>query len=645
MKGYLIRLLSVLLVLGCVLVSIPEHGDATCLYGIYNNGAYGLTIDINSAPYTTFAGYSYGQYAYTGSGCAWFASARVRQLTGKGSTIWAGSAWYNSRGASLGFSTGTTFSTTSRALACYANHVTVVEGLDSNGNVIISEGGYNSSGYANYGYCRIATMSRSTLESSRGGSFLGYVYLGVSMINTTPTPVTVTYSDDTEDQPRKTIGTTTATMAATIHVSGASINDVNPVGFSLYNANGTLLKSKTEKPTPKNGVINAWYTIGSGQEIDYALTSGTTYLYRFQATVNGTTYYGDYKRFTTNPIYVTSVGLSPSTLTLNVGGSSTVTANVSPSNASIKAVNWSSSNEDVATVVNGRVTAVSPGTATIRATASDGSGKYGTCAVTVNPILVTSVSLSSSSLNLTVGGSSSTLTATVLPSDATNKTLTWTSSDSTVATVSNGTVYPKKAGTTTITASATDGSGKKATCTVNVYELTLNAESITLADSGIGSTFQLEVVVNPSNTSFNITYFSSNTQVASVSSTGLITAASQGTTTIYATVPNIVQIPVSVTVTDMGLITLPASLESVEDEAFRGNTMKRVVIPNGVKRIGSYAFADNTSLLYVVIPSSVSEISFTAFSGSPNVCILCPENSYAALWAEHEDIEYSIIEN
>ena len=133
--------------------------------------------------------------------------------------------------------------------------------------------------------------------------------------------------------------------------------------------------------------------------------------------------------------------------------------------------------------------------------------------------------------------------------------------------------------------------------------------------------------------------------MASVSNTGLITAASQGTTTIYATVPNIVQIPVSVTVTDMGLITLPASLESVEDEAFRGDTMKRVVIPNGVKRIGSYAFADNTSLLYVVIPSSVSEISFTAFYGSPNVCILCPENSYAALWAEHEDIEYSIIEN
>ena len=82
---------------------------------------------------------------------------------------------------------------------------------------------------------------------------------------------------------------------------------------------------------------------------------------------------------------VTSVTLDKTSLTLDVGGSDTLAATVKPANATNKAVKWSSSNENVATVnQNGNVKAVGAGTATITAAASDGSGKTATCTVTVN---------------------------------------------------------------------------------------------------------------------------------------------------------------------------------------------------------------------------------------------------------------------
>ena len=113
---------------------------------------------------------------------------------------------------------------------------------------------------------------------------------------------------------------------------------------------------------------------------------------------------------------------------------------------------------------NGKVTAVKAGTATITAKAGD---KSATCAVTVKAkvISVTSVELSKTELKLKEG-ESETLTATVKPDDASNKTVTWSTSDATVATVdSNGKVTAVKYGTATITAKAGE---KSATCAVSV---------------------------------------------------------------------------------------------------------------------------------------------------------------------------------
>ena len=176
---------------------------------------------------------------------------------------------------------------------------------------------------------------------------------------------------------------------------------------------------------------------------------------------------------TVNPatISVTGVTLDNTTLTLTAGGAAeTLTATVAPSNATNKAVTWSSNNESVATVANGVVTPVAAGTATITVTTADGS-KTASCTVTVNPatISVTGVTLDNITLTLTAGGTAGTLTPTVAPSNATNKAVTWSSSNESIATVANGVVIPVAAGTATVTVTTEDGSYTES-CTVNVEE-------------------------------------------------------------------------------------------------------------------------------------------------------------------------------
>ena len=162
---------------------------------------------------------------------------------------------------------------------------------------------------------------------------------------------------------------------------------------------------------------------------------------------------------------VTGVTVSPTTVSLAVGKTKTLTATIAPSDATNKSVTWSTSNSSVATVSSsGKVTAKSKGTANITVTTSDG-GYTATCSVTVTQP-VTGVSLNTNTLNLNIGGTS-TLTATVSPSNANNKNVTWSSSNTSIATVSNGVVTAIASGITTITVTTSDG-GFTATCQVTV---------------------------------------------------------------------------------------------------------------------------------------------------------------------------------
>ena len=164
-------------------------------------------------------------------------------------------------------------------------------------------------------------------------------------------------------------------------------------------------------------------------------------------------------------IAVDGITLSQTSATLIEGDSITLTATVTPEDATDKTVTWTTSDAEVATVdANGKVIAVAPGNAVITAKAGE---KTATCTVTVEKkvIAVDGITLSQTSATL-VEGDSITLTATVTPEDATDKTVTWTTSDAEVATVdANGKVIAVGPGTAVITAKAGEFT---ATCEITV---------------------------------------------------------------------------------------------------------------------------------------------------------------------------------
>lgn len=169
-------------------------------------------------------------------------------------------------------------------------------------------------------------------------------------------------------------------------------------------------------------------------------------------------------------VEVNSIQLEPEDATIEVDSTLQLYATISPSNATNQNVNWSSSNNSVATVSdNGLVTAESPGTATITAAAEANNDIYATCEVTVNPtdILPISIELDQLSIELEEGQESQ-LTATVEPDDATDQTINWNSLDSSVATVSNnGLVKAIGEGTTTIVATTINDISDTCQVTVN----------------------------------------------------------------------------------------------------------------------------------------------------------------------------------
>lgn len=171
---------------------------------------------------------------------------------------------------------------------------------------------------------------------------------------------------------------------------------------------------------------------------------------------------------TIKAVPVTGVTLDKTELSLPVGETGTLTATVQPDTATDKTVTWASDDQTVATVdQSGTVTAVAPGTATVTATTADG-GHTARCVVTVTRP-VTGVTLDKTELSLFTGNTE-TLTAAVQPADATNRDVTWSSSDDTVATVDkNGIVSAVGAGEATITVTTAEG-GYTAACLVQVTQ-------------------------------------------------------------------------------------------------------------------------------------------------------------------------------
>ena len=241
-----------------------------------------------------------------------------------------------------------------------------------------------------------------------------------------------------------------------------------------------------------------------------------------------------------------AITLSKNNISLTIGEEQTLTATITPDNATDKSVVWSSSDSQVVQVTNGTIKGLKVGNATI--TAKTSNGLTATCEVIVKEVAVESITLSKSTAELKINGVLE-LIATITPDNATNKKVTWTSSAPAIAEVTQqGRVTAKSAGQATITASAANG--KRATCTITVSTEELQVTSITInnGEVEVGSTLKLTYQVLPAEAAdLPLVWTSSDNSIAIVEN-GVVKGIKEGEVTITATAKNNVKGTAKVTV-------------------------------------------------------------------------------------------------
>jgi uncharacterized protein YjdB len=211
------------------------------------------------------------------------------------------------------------------------------------------------------------------------------------------------------------------------------------------------------------------------------------------ATITATTSGGKTATAALNVVIpVTGINLSPSPLNLNRGDQQIITVTYTPSITSETGVEWISSDPSVATVTNGTVTARAGGTATITAKSTARPDISAACTVNVI-VALTGIDLPPA---ITMGvGNNVILPAAYSPSDTTQTGLTWTSTSTGVATVSDGTIHAVSPGTTNITAISSTNGSIYATCIVTVQS-TFNGAGVTIEFKGLEDE---NITVNGSN--------------------------------------------------------------------------------------------------------------------------------------------------
>ena len=283
---------------------------------------------------------------------------------------------------------------------------------------------------------------------------------------------------------------------------------------------------------------------------------------------------------------VSSITLDKTTLSLAVGETATLTATVKPDDAMDKTVAWSSSDESVASVDNGKVTALKSGKATV--TAKRG-GKTAECAVTV-AVPVSSITLDKTALSLAIG-EAATLTATVKPDDATDKTVVWSSSDESIAKVDNGKVMALKIGSAIVTATAASFS---VSCNVTV----IHPDNIIYYTSTDGN------IVKPYNESAfgaNIISNEYNDGIGRIIFDGIVQNIGS---TAFRGCKELMSINIPLTVTSIGY----GAFESCKKLQII-NTLKSVTA------IGEHAFAHCDCLMSITLPKAITSIEEWSFYG------------------------------
>ena len=236
------------------------------------------------------------------------------------------------------------------------------------------------------------------------------------------------------------------------------------------------------------------------------------------------------------PLAVTGIEVLEQ-LDIPVNGTGTVAFSVLPENAYNKNVSFESADAGIAAVnANGVVTGVSAGETTITVTTEDG-GFTGACTINVYNQAVTGVTIEPSEAELTVG-SSTKLTATVLPENATNKNVIYSADDESILSVDqNGKVTGLSLGTATVTVTTEDG-GFSASAEITVMPVRVTGVSISpkAASVDLGRTIQLTASITPSNaTNKNLSWSVSDETIISVDDRGTVTGLSGGTATVTVT--------------------------------------------------------------------------------------------------------------
>lgn len=246
-------------------------------------------------------------------------------------------------------------------------------------------------------------------------------------------------------------------------------------------------------------------------------------------------------------VKVTRLGLSETELTLRKGDVHSLSVVIAPSSASDRSVVWSSSKDEIVTVAEGLVTAVAEGRAKVYATTAD-SRKKAVCEVTVVPeyIPVESVLImDDSESNILSGTTIELYTGDVIalvagfrPENVTNRNVSWSSSDTGVASVKDGLVKALSEGTARVSI-VSDAGMKTASCTIRVttYIPPVAVTGVTLSPSLVmlakGKTFLLEASVLPADAANKgLVWSSSDANTASVDQSGLVTAVANGTAVI-----------------------------------------------------------------------------------------------------------------
>ena len=340
-----------------------------------------------------------------------------------------------------------------------------------------------------------------------------------------------------------------------------------------------------------------------------ALTEGTTIITAECGSVSASC------NIKVEPIPSTGVVLNYSAVTMKTGLTQQLVATIYPDNTTNKEIAWTSSASNVASVSSdGLITALTVGTTTI--TASNG-GNFATCEVTVEPVFAQQLILDKYSLTINVNDFAS-LSASILPENVTDNTISWTSLDDSVATVSNGVVKGVAPGSTVVTAEC---GAANASCVVTVLQpatsITLNETSL---DLFVGDLYDLIETVEPINTTDIVVWTSSDSNVATVDENGIINAIKAGETTITATC-GIQSASCVVKVSDIAATAVVLDVEELTLKKGQSQQLTATVIPENTTFPIIIWTSGDTSIATVAEDGTVTAVG----AGTTSITATCGE--------------------